>query len=325
MTDSDADQPEPDVTDHHRSGAANPDAPLKNKDNSPSLEPEPSSGDAGPDPTPDHDDNIDDGPELEDKSDELEPPTGRTTSKEAGTEEPSEDGLAAIWATLAAIWTALPGIQDLEDRLAKALNITSSRDRFMFDTAFNFIIILFAAIIVDMFYLAMTQDVNSLYHIQKLIAKTLVAILKFQGLESGYFEVQGGTPAVSTPGLTASWEITKDCSGIRETLFLGVLVLCFRGVRWQVRVKWAIIFSVVIFVENLIRILSNYPIEQTYDFATWDKFHYYWWNIGQYFVVMTLFMLWVIFVAQKDIMEQERELRRRKKESKEKAASEIPE
>jgi exosortase/archaeosortase family protein len=92
-------------------------------------------------------------------------------------------------------------------------------------------------------------------------------------------------------------EIVSECTGLHETVFLSLLILCFRGVKPMVRVKWAIYAVIFIFIENLIRIISGYPLIHLYGFSTWDKFHYFWWHTGQYALIMSLFVLWVMIVA----------------------------
>ena len=62
--------------------------------------------------------------------------------------------------------------------------------------------------------------------------------------------------------------------------------------------RYAMYFAVIfIFIENLIRIISGYPLIHLYGFSTWDKFHYFWWHTGQYALIMSLFVLWVMIVA----------------------------
>ena len=94
-------------------------------------------------------------------------------------------------------------------------------------------------------------------------------------------------------------EIVAECTGLHETVFLGLLILCFRGVKPMIRAKWAIYAVIFIFVENLIRIISGYYLINMYDFSTWDKFHYFWWHTGQYALIMGVFVLWVMMVAGK--------------------------
>lgn len=100
-------------------------------------------------------------------------------------------------------------------------------------------------------------------------------------------------------------EVASVCTGFHEMVFLGVLVLGFRGVPFRLRVKWAIILLAIVFVENLFRIGALYPlaIYQGREFQEW--FHFYWWHYGQYIFIMGLFGLWFLFVARKNVIGQE--------------------
>ena len=207
------------------------------------------------------------------------------------------------------IWDRLPTLTKLEDHLFKALQVTRSKDSFLISTALNFIFIFAVVLIVDSLYLVLTRDENSLYLYQKFLAWIIVVTLNTFGLDAKWNDGGPTTegPVLILPNVSHGLEIASACTGLRETLFLSLLVLLFRDVRFKVRVKWVVIFAFIIFLENIIRILSIHPVEQAYDFDTWDRFHYYWWNVGQFIFIIALFLLWVHFVAHKDIMTQRRE------------------
>ena len=99
-------------------------------------------------------------------------------------------------------------------------------------------------------------------------------------------------------------EISATCSGFHETVFLTVLILGFYGVDWRTKFKWAGIFAVVIFVENLIRITILFPYYLVYGRDEGELLHYNWWHSYQYVFIMSLFMLWFYFVAWKQLDEQ---------------------
>lgn len=96
-------------------------------------------------------------------------------------------------------------------------------------------------------------------------------------------------------------QIDSVCTGFHEMVFLGVLVMGFRGVSVKLRAKWTVILLGIVFVENLFRIFALYPIALYWgrDFEEW--FHHYWWHYGQYAFIMMLFGLWFFFVARKQI------------------------
>jgi exosortase/archaeosortase family protein len=92
-------------------------------------------------------------------------------------------------------------------------------------------------------------------------------------------------------------EMVSECTGLHETVFLSLLILCFRGVRPIIRVKWAIYAIIFIFIENLVRIISGYPLIHTFGVSAWETMHYFWWHTGQYALIMSLFVLWIMVVA----------------------------
>ena len=230
-------------------------------------------------------------------------------SRPSGSSEPEAIPGQNLWDR---IWGDLPTLTKLEDQLCKALKVTRSQDRFLISTALNFIFIFAVVLLVDSLFLILTRDERSLYLYQKFLVWFIVVVLQALGQEGvSWYEGTEG-PILILPEVSHGLEIASACTGLRETLFIGLLVLLFRDVRLKVRIKWIAIFALVIFIENIIRILSIYPVEQAYDFDTWDRFHYYWWNVGQFILIMTLFLLWVHFVAHKDIMQQKKERKRQK-------------
>ena len=72
-------------------------------------------------------------------------------------------------------------------------------------------------------------------------------------------------------------------------VFLSIFILCFRGVKQMVRLKWAAYAVIFIFIENLVRIISSYPIVHTWEVSTWEKYHYLWCNTGKYSLIMSIF------------------------------------
>tara|TARA_B100000686_G_C16177022_1_gene659083 strand:- start:316 stop:555 length:240 start_codon:yes stop_codon:yes gene_type:complete len=69
----------------------------------------------------------------------------------------------------------------------------------------------------------------------------------------------------------------------------------------MVRLKWAGYAIIFIFIENLIRIISAYPIVHIWEASTWEKYHYFWWHTGQYALIMSMFVLWIMIVAGKPV------------------------
>ena len=186
-------------------------------------------------------------------------------------------------------------LDDTEEKLFKLTNATKASEKTAISTAFNFFIVMAVVLPIDLLFQYLTRGENSLLFFQKIVAKFVYYIETILGIGvslGGKYQTE-----LSYAELPETLVIVSQCTGLHETLFLGLLVICFRGVNPYVRLKWAGIFAVLIFIENAIRIISYYPVTQAYDFQTWDRLHYFWWHTGQYALLMTAFILWVSIVA----------------------------
>ena len=186
-------------------------------------------------------------------------------------------------------------LDDTEEKLFKLTNATKASEKTAISTAFNFFIVMAVVLPIDLLFQYLTRGENSLLFFQKIVAKFVYYIETILGIGvslGGKYQTE-----LSYAELPETLVIVSQCTGLHETLFLGLLVICFRGVNPYVRLKWAGIFAVLIFIENVIRIISYYPVTQAYDFQTWDRLHYFWWHTGQYALLMTAFILWVSIVA----------------------------
>ena len=65
------------------------------------------------------------------------------------------------------------------------------------------------------------------------------------------------------------------------------------------RLKWAGILCGILYIENIIRLVLNWPIAKAYGFDTWSDVHMWWWKQGQLMFVMLLFSVWFIKVGKK--------------------------
>ncbi len=90
-----------------------------------------------------------------------------------------------------------------------------------------------------------------------------------------------------------------DCTGIMELVFLVALILSFRHVPLKNRLRWSAVLGSVLFFENILRMVLNYPIAvRLGGVVQWLRFHNIWFTYGQLVVVMALFALWYFFVAR---------------------------
>jgi len=70
--------------------------------------------------------------------------------------------------------------------------------------------------------------------------------------------------------------IASVCTGFHEMVFLGVLVMGFRGPPVKIRAKWTGILLGVVFIENLFRIFILYPLALYKGRQYEEWFHYHW-------------------------------------------------
>jgi exosortase/archaeosortase family protein len=203
----------------------------------------------------------------------------------------------------------------------------TENDRFLMSFLIYFTVLLMVVFTADYLAQKTYEDSNSLTPLQELEVDIIYKV------QHDYFDmpvVVNRTSNTIWYDTNAEWrgqtltqdekiggfglEIASVCTGFHEMVFLGVLVLGFRGVPVKLRLKWAAILLSIVFVENLFRIFALYPLALYYgrDFEEW--FHFYWWHYGQYAFIMGLFGLWFIFVARKYVNPEEYIEKERKRE-----------
>ena len=162
--------------------------------------------------------------------------------------------------------------------------------------AYNFSLVMFFVVPIDLLFQELTKGENSLLLYQQFLTWVIYVIESAFGIE---VFIQGEYSTKLVYADMIDLEIVSECTGLHETVFLSMLILCFRGVKPMVRLKWAGYAIIFIFIENLIRIISSYPIVHTWEVSTWEKYHYFWWHTGQYALIMAMFVLWIMIVAGK--------------------------
>ena len=180
--------------------------------------------------------------------------------------------------------------------LCKSFNATKKAEKVLVGVAYNFFLVMAFVLPIDLLFQYLTRAENSLLLYQKFLTWVIYVVESAFGI-GVYIRGEHGT--VLSYDDMIDMEIVAECTGLHETVFLSLLIICFRGVRPIVRAKWAIYAIIFIFIENLIRIISGYPLIHIFGFSTWDKFHYFWWHTGQYALIMAIFVLWVMVVAGK--------------------------
>ncbi|MED6305619.1 MAG: exosortase/archaeosortase family protein [Candidatus Thermoplasmatota archaeon] len=181
-----------------------------------------------------------------------------------------------------------------EDYLCKSFNATKKAEKVLVGVAYNFFLVMAFVLPIDLLFQYLTRAENSLLFYQKFITWVIYVVESAFGI--GVF-IRGEHGTILSYDDMIDMEIVAECTGLHETVFLSMLIICFRGVKPMVRAKWAMYAIVFIFIENLIRIISGYPLIHIFGFSTWDKFHFFWWHTGQYALIMAIFVLWVMVVA----------------------------
>ena len=82
---------------------------------------------------------------------------------------------------------------------------------------------------------------------------------------------------------------------------------------------WGAIFAGIIYIENIIRLVVNYPLIKYLGIDGWYKYHDFWMEYGQLIVIIILLVIYVVFIANKDIMKLYRGERDTKSGDKKKA------
>ena len=185
-------------------------------------------------------------------------------------------------------------LDNAEDYLCKSFDAKKKSEKVLVGVAFNFLLVMLFVLPIDLLFQHLTRGENSLLLYQQFLTWVIYIIESAFGIE---VYIRGENATILSYTEIIDMEIVAECTGLHETVFLSLLILCFRGVKPIVRAKWAIYAIIFIFVENLIRIISGYYLIILYDFSTWDKFHYFWWHTGQYALIMGMFVFWVMTVA----------------------------
>lgn len=183
-----------------------------------------------------------------------------------------------------------------ENYLCKSFNAKKKSEKVLVGIAYNFSLVMFFVVPIDLIFQELTKGENSLLLYQQFLTWIIYVIESAFGIE---VFIQGDYSTKLVYADMIDLEIVSECTGLHETVFLSMLILCFRGVKPLVRLKWAAYAVIFIFIENLIRIISSYPIVHGWGVITWEKYHYFWWHAGQYAFIMSIFVLWIMIVAGK--------------------------
>ena len=180
-----------------------------------------------------------------------------------------------------------------------------------------------ALLLVEAFYWFITQPTNTLgliqeseawiwYHLTELIYGPGVATLS---------EYNGWTTLVTfqSPDF---WQgelrlnISDECAGVHEMIFISVLIMMTTGVPQRLRIKSALVACGIIYVLNIVRLVVLYPLalagcvenpnmmgceQPMHDF---HSFVYEW---GFLIVLLIMWLIWFKWVNAGDLIRRENE------------------
>ena len=166
-----------------------------------------------------------------------------------------------------------------------------------------------AAISISLFifvtiYVLLTPSQNSLYPIQVIETEIVCRIQRALGfpveiknnIDLYYYSSAFGHGELGM-------EISTACTGMYEIVFLSALIIGSRGAKIKTKIKWICIFAVFLFIENLVRLITLYPIALWIGEENMWIAHYYFWKYGHLAIILTLFGLWFMFVVwRKEIL-----------------------
>ena len=183
-----------------------------------------------------------------------------------------------------------------ENFLCESFNAKKKSEKVLVGVAYNFSLVMFFVVPIDLVFQELTKEENSLLLYQQFLTWVIYVIESAIGIE---VFIRGEYSTTLSYADMVDLVVVSECTGLHETVFLSMLILCFRGVKPMIRLKWAAYAVIFIFIENLIRIISAYPMVHAWGIVTWEKYHYFWWHTGQYALIMSVFVLWVMIVAGK--------------------------
>ena len=96
-------------------------------------------------------------------------------------------------------------------------------------------------------------------------------------------------------------QVASACTGVQEIVFLTTLFIGFQGPTLKTKLKWSGIFAVLIFIENILRMVANWFLLVRFGPMQWNSIHIFWWQYGQLIVIMCFFVIWYWFIARKEI------------------------
>ena len=118
---------------------------------------------------------------------------------------------------------------------------------------------MFFVVPIDVIFQDLTKGENSLLLYQQFLTWVIYVTVSALGVE---VFIKGDYSTRLVHADMIDLEIVSECTGLHETIFLSMLILCFRGVKPMVRMKWAAYAIIFIFIENLPNFNENNSNQQ---------------------------------------------------------------
>ncbi len=90
-----------------------------------------------------------------------------------------------------------------------------------------------------------------------------------------------------------SFIITQDCTGWKSMLLLFGLLFAVPAVAWRKRLIGLLVGIPIIWVGNLLRILSAVYAQQAWGMEAAQVLHDVWWQLGLTAIVLGVWLLWM--------------------------------
>lgn len=97
-------------------------------------------------------------------------------------------------------------------------------------------------------------------------------------------------------------QVISACTAVCEMGMMAAIIMVYRGPPIKKRLIWSGIFVGIIFIENIIRLMVNYPLLRYLGADGWNVYHNLWMQYGQLLVVVGLLAIYIAVIARKDTM-----------------------
>ncbi|MEC9333345.1 MAG: hypothetical protein VYA07_04810 [Candidatus Thermoplasmatota archaeon] len=133
-----------------------------------------------------------------------------------------------------------------EDYLCKSFNATKKAEKVLVGVAYNFFLVMAFVLPIDLLFQYLTRAENSLLFYQKFITWVIYVVESAFGI--GVF-IRGEHGTILSYDDMIDMEIVAECTGLHETVFLSMLIICFSGVKPMFLAKLAMYEIFFIFLE----------------------------------------------------------------------------